>query len=58
MPGRKVVVRQAEFLPGAPMEAQLGVRAETLRLLVVAWIMLVGLLPRWPSPTPYEILET
>jgi hypothetical protein len=24
---------------------------------VVAGIMLVGLLPRWPTPTPYEILE-
>lgn len=136
MPGRKVVVRQAEFLPGAPMETRPGVRdwkciypetgvatrtlimgiveippgqhtplhrhnceevyyalqgrgelesegerfpfevgdaifnkentahrvfnthrAETLRLLVVAGIMLVGLLPRWPTPTPYEILE-
>ena len=58
MPGRKVVVRRAEFLPGAPMETRPGVRAETLRLLVVAGIMLVGLLPRRPTPTPYEILET
>ena len=136
MHGRKVVVRQAEFLPGAPMESRPGVRdwkciypetgvdtrtlimgiveippgqhtplhrhnceevyyalrgrgeleaegerflfeagdavfnkentahrvfnthpTETLRLLVVAGIMLVGLLPRWPTPTPYEILE-
>lgn len=24
---------------------------------VVAGIMLVGLLPRWPTLTPYEILE-
>lgn len=31
---------------------------ETLRLLVVAGIMFVGLLPEWPTPSPYEILET
>ncbi|MBI2080679.1 MAG: cupin domain-containing protein [candidate division NC10 bacterium] len=137
MGGRKVVVRQAEFLPGAPMERRRGVRdwkcvypetgvdtrtlimgivevpqgehtplhrhnceevyyvlggrgevesagerfpfeagdaifnkentahrvfnthpTDTLRLLVVAGIMLVGLLPRWPTENPYEILET
>ena len=28
------------------------------KVLVVTGIMLVGLLPRWPTPTPYEILET
>jgi len=32
--------------------------SETVRLLVVAGIMYVGLLPRWPTPSPYEILET
>ncbi len=32
--------------------------AEPVRLLVVAGIMFVGLLPRWPTPGPYEILET
>jgi mannose-6-phosphate isomerase-like protein (cupin superfamily) len=31
---------------------------ETLRLLVVGGIMFVGLLPNWPTPSPYEILET
>lgn len=31
---------------------------EPVRLLVVAGIMFVGLLPRWPTPGPYEILET
>lgn len=31
--------------------------SETVRLLVVAGIMYVGLLPRWPTPSPYEILE-
>jgi quercetin dioxygenase-like cupin family protein len=30
---------------------------ETVRLLVVAGIMFVGLLPEWPTPSPYEILE-
>ncbi len=30
---------------------------ETLRLVVVAGIMLVPLLPQWPTPSPYEILE-
>ncbi|HID86822.1 MAG TPA: cupin domain-containing protein [Anaerolineae bacterium] len=30
---------------------------ETLRLLVVGGIMFVGLLPRWPTESPYEILE-
>lgn len=28
-----------------------------LRLLVVGGIMFVGLLPTWPTPSPYEILE-
>ena len=31
--------------------------AKILRLLVVAGIMFVGLLPQWPSKSPYEILE-
>ena len=31
--------------------------AETIRLVVVAGIMFVGLLPEWPTPGPYEILE-
>jgi mannose-6-phosphate isomerase-like protein (cupin superfamily) len=31
---------------------------ETLKLLVVAGIMFTGLLPRWPTESPYEILET
>lgn len=136
MAGRKVVVRRAEFVGGAPMEARRGVRdwkliypetgvntktlimgiveippgqhsplhrhnceevyyvlggqgeiesdgerfpfeagdaiyntensahrvfnadpAEPVRLLVVAGIMFVGLLPQWPTPGPYEILE-
>lgn len=30
---------------------------ETLRLLVVGGIMFVGLLPEWPTPSPYEMLE-
>lgn len=30
---------------------------EDLRLLVVAGIMFVGLLPQWPTPCPYEIFE-
>ncbi len=30
---------------------------EELRLLVVAGIMLMGLLPEWPTESPYEILE-
>ncbi len=29
--------------------------SEKLRLLVVAGIMFVGLLPSWPTPSPYEI---
>ncbi|GBD11226.1 Oxalate-binding protein [bacterium HR23] len=28
-----------------------------LRLLVVGGIMFVGLVPQWPTPSPYEILE-
>lgn len=31
---------------------------QTLRLLVVGGIMFVGLLPRWPTSSPYEILES
>jgi mannose-6-phosphate isomerase-like protein (cupin superfamily) len=30
---------------------------ETLQLVVVAGIMLVPLLPAWPTPSPYEIFE-
>ena len=30
---------------------------ETLQLVVVAGIMLVPLLPKWPSPSPYEVFE-
>jgi len=29
-----------------------------LRLLTVGGIMFVGLVPQWPTPSPYEILET
>jgi quercetin dioxygenase-like cupin family protein len=31
--------------------------SEVLKLVVVAGIMFVPLLPRWPTPSPYEILE-
>ncbi|MGQ9887277.1 MAG: cupin domain-containing protein [Aggregatilineales bacterium] len=30
---------------------------ETLRLLVVGGIMFVGLVPEWPTRSPYEVLE-
>jgi hypothetical protein len=30
---------------------------ETVRLCVVGGIMFVGLVPTWPTPSPYEILE-
>lgn len=30
---------------------------ETLRLLVIAGIMLVPLWPKWPTETPYEVFE-
>jgi mannose-6-phosphate isomerase-like protein (cupin superfamily) len=30
---------------------------ETLQLVVVAGIMLVPLLPQWPTPSPYEVFE-
>ena len=30
---------------------------EPVRLVVVGGIMFVGLLPEWPTPGPYEILE-
>jgi mannose-6-phosphate isomerase-like protein (cupin superfamily) len=30
---------------------------ETVRLVVVGGIMFVGLLPEWPTPSPYEIFE-
>ena len=30
---------------------------EPLQLVVVAGVMLVPLLPRWPSPSPYEVFE-
>jgi mannose-6-phosphate isomerase-like protein (cupin superfamily) len=30
---------------------------ETMQLVVVAGIMLVPLLPSWPSPSPYEVFE-
>lgn len=32
-------------------------QAKTFRLLVVGGIMFVGLLPHWPTDSPYEILE-
>jgi mannose-6-phosphate isomerase-like protein (cupin superfamily) len=31
--------------------------SEVLKLVVVAGIMLVPLLPRWPTPSPYEVFE-
>jgi mannose-6-phosphate isomerase-like protein (cupin superfamily) len=31
--------------------------SEVVRLCVVGGIMFVGLLPRWPTDSPYEILE-
>ncbi len=31
--------------------------SETLRLLVIAGIMLVPLWPEWPTPSPYEVFE-
>jgi quercetin dioxygenase-like cupin family protein len=31
--------------------------AETMQLVVVAGIMLVPLLPQWPTPSPYEVFE-
>lgn len=31
--------------------------SEVLKLVAVAGIMLVPLLPRWPTPSPYEVLE-
>jgi mannose-6-phosphate isomerase-like protein (cupin superfamily) len=30
---------------------------DTLQLVVVAGVMLVPLLPRWPTPSPYEVFE-
>jgi hypothetical protein len=30
---------------------------EEVRLLVVGGIMFVGLVPEWPTPSPYEIFE-
>jgi quercetin dioxygenase-like cupin family protein len=30
---------------------------EPVRLLVVGGIMLVGLVPKWPTESPYEIFE-
>ena len=30
---------------------------ETIQLVVVAGVMLVPLLPRWPTPSPYEVFE-
>ena len=30
---------------------------ETLQLVVVAGVMLVPLLPQWPTPSPYEVFE-
>jgi quercetin dioxygenase-like cupin family protein len=31
--------------------------AETLQLVVVAGVMLVPLLPQWPTASPYEVFE-
>ena len=31
--------------------------SEVLKIVVVAGIMLVPLLPRWPTPSPYEVFE-
>ncbi len=35
----------------------LNTAANAIRLLVVAGPMFVGLLPRWPTESPYEIME-
>jgi quercetin dioxygenase-like cupin family protein len=32
-------------------------QTDQVRLLVVGGIMFVGLLPEWPTPSPYEIIE-
>lgn len=50
-PGSAVLNR-----PGVPHRVH-NTGNETLRLVVVAGIMLVPLLPSWPTPSPYEILE-
>ena len=50
-PGSAVLNR-----PGVPYRVH-NTGNETLRLVVVAGIMLVPLLPSWPTPSPYEILE-
>jgi hypothetical protein len=31
--------------------------SEVLKLVVVAGVMHVPLLPRWPTPSPYEVFE-
>ncbi len=50
-PGSAVLNR-----PGVPHRVY-NTGSETMRLVVVAGIMLVPLLPNWPTPSPYEILE-
>jgi quercetin dioxygenase-like cupin family protein len=42
--------------PGVPHRV-FNTGTEVLKLVVVAGIMLVPLLPRWPTSSPYEILE-
>ncbi len=56
--GRGEVEVEGERVPFEAGDAVFNTHpTETLRLLVVAGIKLVGLLPRWPTPGPYEILE-
>src|SRR5262245_9388455 len=52
------------LLPGCAVLNRTGVLhrvfntgEETLQLVVVAGVMLVPLLPQWPTPSPYEVFE-
>jgi mannose-6-phosphate isomerase-like protein (cupin superfamily) len=42
--------------PGVPHRV-FNTGTETMQLVVVAGVMLVPLLPGWPTPSPYEVFE-
>ena len=55
-PARTSIMGEVEIDPGrrSPLHRH---NREEVCFVVIGGIMFVGLLPRWPTPSPYEILE-
>ncbi len=47
----------AVYIPVNARHRVINTGRETLRYVAVGGVMLVPLLPEWPTPSPYEILE-